>query len=233
MIAHTRDRFRDFGPYVASIDRRGRVAFQATLRDGQTGVFIGTGTGVCKEVVQPNREISDRYYSHPDINARGHVSAYTEQRSGPQRVVRIGGGRAWTIADTTGAFERIGPLGPTMNEAGTVAFRAHTPAGPGIFVGDGGPTVTIADAESFREFHGLPVITQHEVVVFRADTHDDLEGIYLWRGDGTPLETIVDSSRGFSEIGFFPSIDDGGSVTFQATRSGNWRFDSSSTTACR
>lgn len=41
-IAETGEQFSDFAPYVASIDDRGVVAFQATLQDGGSGVFTAT-----------------------------------------------------------------------------------------------------------------------------------------------------------------------------------------------
>ena len=42
-IADTSDRFADFAPYVASVNDHGVVAFQATTRDGGSGVFAGSG----------------------------------------------------------------------------------------------------------------------------------------------------------------------------------------------
>jgi hypothetical protein len=224
-IADTRDRFRDFAPYVASINRHGTVAFQATLRDGGTGVFTATVEGgPCVAVPQLDGEGTEDYCSHPDIDAAGRVSVYTTRKSGGQRVLRIGDGRSSTIADTDGSFARLGPLGPTMNDAGTVAFRADTALGPGIFAGDGGPPVTIAtsaDARRFRAFHGLPVINRTGAVVFRADTHDGVQGIYIYTSDCDRLETLVDTSRTFRTIGWFPCVDDAGAVTFSATCDGH------------
>ena len=42
-IADTGDRFSDFRPYVASINNAGVLAFQATLRNGGSGVYTGMG----------------------------------------------------------------------------------------------------------------------------------------------------------------------------------------------
>ena len=63
------------------------------------------------------------------------------------------------VADTHGALASIGPLGPTMNEAGTVAFRADSINGAsGVFAGDGSAVTTVADTNGpWIRFHGLPV----------------------------------------------------------------------------
>ena len=123
-----------------------------------------------------------------------------------------------TIADTTGPFNRIGPLGPTMNDSGVVAFRAGLKAGgDGIFIGRGsGPLITIADTSGpFSGFQGLPVVNNSGTVVFRADLKEGGRGIY--QGHGESLTTIADTRDLFSDIGLFPSANDKGSVVFSAT----------------
>ncbi len=217
LIAQTGERFRDFAPYVASTNPHGVVAFQATLHDGRTGVFTGTGGEPAPQV---SGDGAGDFYSHPDICEDGSLCAFAARRSGGQRLLRLRGGWPRTLADTGGAFKRIGPLGPTMNDSGQVAFRADTAAGAGIFRGDGGPTIAVADRTRFSHFHGLPVINRQGAVVFRADSRRDVQGIYLWEGRGKELETVVDSTREFDELGFFPCFDDTGSVTFSATRAG-------------
>src|SRR6185436_5257868 len=49
-IAATGPRFADFRPYVASIDATGRVAFQATLPGGESGLYAGDGSGAAVEL---------------------------------------------------------------------------------------------------------------------------------------------------------------------------------------
>lgn len=212
------DHFRDLAPYVASIDSSGTVAFQATLNDGSTGVFISAGEQMIT-VADTVGSIFSHFYSHPDIGDDGSLCFYAGLKSGGQGVLRTSGGQVTAIA-TTGAdspFACIGPLGPTMNHAGQVAFRADLKSGEsGVFIGDGQSVATIADSGGiFSAFHGLPVINNRGTVVFRADQRDGGQGVYT--GDGGALTTVVNSNDGFSELGRFPIIDDGGIVAFVAT----------------
>jgi hypothetical protein len=126
-------------------------------------------------------------------------------------------GRLLTIATTRDGFDAIGPLGPTMNEAGTVSFRAEQTAGvSGVFAGDGADAVTVADTKgSWSEFHGLPVIDGRGTVVFRADREDGVQGIYAGRGGS--IETIAETGDVFESLGPFPSANVGGTVAFAAT----------------
>ena len=126
VIATTGERFSDFAPYVASVNDAGTVAFQAALRGGGTGVFTGSG-GAVAEAARP--ALLAGVTSHPDLNDAGALSFYGDLPGGGQGVFLLRDGRLHTIADTRGSFASIGPLGPTMNEAGTVAFRAERTAG--------------------------------------------------------------------------------------------------------
>jgi hypothetical protein len=67
--------------------------------------------------------------------------------------------------------DNAGPLGPTMNDRGTVAFRANLGSGgSGIYTGRDGLIASIAaTGDVFSAFHGLPVINSRGVVAFRAD----------------------------------------------------------------
>jgi PASTA domain-containing protein len=139
VIATTGERFSDFAPYVASVNDAGTVAFQAALQGGGTGVFTGSDGGI-EEAVGPT--LLAGVTSHPDLNNAGAMSFYGDLPAGHGVfLLRYG---LQTIADTHGEFASIGPLGPTMNEAGAVAFRADRAAGgSGIFVGDGDGVATV------------------------------------------------------------------------------------------
>src|SRR5690348_14952262 len=143
VIATTGDRFSGFAPYVASVNDAGTVAFQAALRDGGSGVFAGDG-GRVEEVVGP--PLVAGVTSHPDVNDAGELSFYGVLRDGRQGVFLHREGRLQTVAVTGDGFASIGPLGPTMNEAGAVAFRADPAQGAsGVFAGDGDAVTTVAD----------------------------------------------------------------------------------------
>jgi hypothetical protein len=213
VIATTGERFSDFAPYVASVNDAGTVAFQAALRGGGMGVFTGSG-GEVTEVVGPT--VVAGVTSHPDVNDAGDVCFYGDLIGGGQSVVLLRDGFLQSIANTRGAFASIGPLGPTMNETGMVAFRAdRTPEVSGIFAADGEVVVTVADTEGpLSEFHGLPVINGARTMIFRADRKDGMQGIYAW--DKGSVRTIIETGDVFEDLAPFPSVNDRGTVAFAA-----------------
>jgi hypothetical protein len=206
VIAETNDELTDFAPYVGSVDDHGTVAFQAALAGGGAGVFTGNG-GAVREIVR-----LAAVTSHPDLNNAGETCFYGE----PPGVFLVRDGRIETIADAATGFTSIGPLGPTMNEAGVVAFRAErAPGVQGIFAGD----ETVADTDGpWSEFHGLPVINAAGTVAFRADRTDGVQGVYTWH-DGSVF-AVVETGEELESLAPFPSINDGGTVGFGATLAG-------------
>src|SRR5437667_12252647 len=143
VIATTGELFSDFAPYVASVNEAGTVAFQAALRGGGTGVFTSSG-GAVAEAAGP--ALLAGVTSHPDLNGTGATSFYGDLPGGGQGVFLLRDGRLQTIADTRGPFESIGPLGPALTEARSVAFRGdHTGAVMGI-VDAGGPAFATGGA---------------------------------------------------------------------------------------
>jgi hypothetical protein len=209
VIAETDERFSDFAPYVASVNNVGTVAFQATLRDGTSGVYMGDGrqvTLVADPVTGPFRGVC----SHPDINGEGSSSFYADVESGGRGVFLVRDGNVVAVADTAG------PLGPTMNEAGTVAFRTDRgTGGSGVYTGSGGAVTTIAESSGrFRIFHGLPLIDTRGAVTFRADLEGGGEGIYV--SDGEQVMTVVETGDVFGDLGPFPFASGTGTVAFCA-----------------
>lgn len=200
IIAETGETFGDFAPYVASLADAGLVAFQAALVGGGSGVFVGDGTGVravdcgaCGEVI-----------SHPDIDDSGAISVYTE------RGLVLGGANPRVLAAPTGRFGAIGPLGPTMNDRGVVAFRATDAAGvDGVYtVGPAGVAVVAAAGDDIRRFDGLPVVNDAGSVAYRGET---AAGEHVIACDG---RTVARAGERFSALGRFPIIDDTGAVAF-------------------
>jgi hypothetical protein len=220
LIADTGDRFSDFSPYVVSVNNDGTVAFQAALRQGGTGGFTGDG-GPIATVADTTDGLFSNVISHPAIDRHGAVSFYADLESGGQGVLLIRDGQCMvltdTSADTSGAFKSIGPLGPTMNDEETVAFRAETRSGDnGIFTGSPGAILTIADTTGpFSGFQGLPVITGRGGVVFLADLKEGGQGLY--HSSGGSLATLADTYGRFRDFPRPPMIDDEGTVVFAAT----------------
>jgi hypothetical protein len=216
LVAASDDRFERFSPYAASLDLEGRVTFQAALRDGTTGVFVGTGQDA-EEIARSTlvRSVT----SHPDRNAAGDVSFYGTQAGGGEAVFLVRDGDVRTIAETGEAFVSIGPAGPTMNREGAVAFRADpSPGVSGVFVAADDAIVTIADTQGpWAAFQGLPIIDARGEVTFRADKRDGEEGIYRW-SEGS-IRTVVATGGDFASFRPFPSVNDDGVVAFAATLS--------------
>ena len=211
VIAGTSGPFADFGTFAPAIKERGAVAFQATRRNGATGVFCGDGGPItCLHQTAA-------YRSHPDINDAGELCAYADLPDGREALL-VGkpGQRPDAIAPDT--LPAIGPLGPTMNETGAVAFRGTTAqSGPGIYVADGDrlTTVAAAGAGRFSGFEGLPVILADGRVVFRADRGPHRHSIHLWAPDGRE-RIVAETGDRFSELGRFPHANARGDVVFDA-----------------
>jgi hypothetical protein len=209
VIAETDERFSDFAPYVASVSSEGTVAFQATLRDGTSGVWMGDGgpvTVITDPVTGPFRGVC----SHPDINGEGSSCFYADIESAGRGVFLVRDGNVVTVADSAG------PLGPTINEAGIIAFRADRGnSGSGVYTGSGGAVTTIAETSGrFRIFHGLPLIGTGGAVTFRADLEGGGEGIYV--SDGQQVMIVVETGDLFSGLGRFPFASETGTVAFCA-----------------
>ncbi|MBX7133047.1 MAG: hypothetical protein K1X67_10260 [Fimbriimonadaceae bacterium] len=205
IIAQTGEDFSDFAPYVASINDDGIVAFQATLASGGSGVFTGNGVER-KKIVETGDFGITKVISHPDINNEGSVCFYANMEAGCESALLSRGG------EVTAVRTGVGPLGPTMNQAGTVAYRATLSSGESaIFAGD---FEVARSGERFMGFHGLLVINEQGLVAFRADLANGSEGIYVW--DRGKLETIAETGGALSALGRFPMIDDNGRVAFVA-----------------
>jgi hypothetical protein len=154
--------------------------------------------------------------SHPDLNDAGEVSFYADEPGGGQAVLLLRGGELHTIAQTGAGFAGIGPLGPTMNEGGMVAFRANrTRRRAGIFLGDTTSVAMVAETgRDWRRFHGLPVV-DGDMIVFRADRQDGQQGIYAARAGS--ISPVAESGEQFISLGFFPTANRHGTVAFTAT----------------
>jgi hypothetical protein len=218
VIASTADQFSDFTPYVASVNDAGTVAFQAALQGGGTGLFTGSGGSVAR-VAGP--DLVAAVTSHPDLNGSGVFCFYGKHVDGAAAIFLVSDGQLRSIANAGGAFAGIGPLGPTMNEAGMVAFRAdRTSRVSGIYVGDGAGVAGVAETgDRWSRFHGLPVISESGTVVFRADRKDGVQGIYA-AAQGS-IRTIAETGDVFESLAHFPSVNDHATVAFAATlRSG-------------
>jgi hypothetical protein len=116
--------------------------------------------------------------------------------------------------------EGCGPLGPTMNDAGEIAFRGMTSEGaPAVFLWSGECLRVVASAgEEYAGFQGLPVTRSADEVVFRADLPGGGQSIRLWRGG--EVRVVAETGGRFASLANFPSVNRGGAVAFAAIDGG-------------
>ena len=156
-IAETGERFSDFAPYVASINNDGIVAFQASLQEGGSGAYVTDGETITV-IAESGGGLLGEVCSHPDINHDGSSCFYAELESGRRAVLLVRGGV------TTSLAESAGPLGPTINEAGTVAFRADgSTVGHGVYRSSGGSVTTIRLRRAIQAVPRAPRDRRHRV----------------------------------------------------------------------
>lgn len=189
-VARTGDRLADFGPYVASIDGGGAVAFYARTTAGDPGIFRvapGGATELCASAAE----------SHPAHNRRGDLAYYA-------------GGELVAGGAATG--HRAGPLGPTINQAGDVAFRGPRGGAETVALLSAGERIDVADDRGdLARFWGLACVADSGAVCLRADRVDGHQIIAVAR-DGA-LEIWASTPR-LAELGRFPAIDDTDLVVF-------------------
>jgi hypothetical protein len=217
-IASNGDRFTDFAPYVPSINDEGIVAFQATLRDGRSGVFTSDGASVTDIAVTSSARCpAQRFTSHPDINRSGALAVYATLRTGEDALLIRTGGSPAAVGRQEG-FTAISPLGPTLNEAGDVAFRAVLADGRACAClrRSTGVIDFVDTGQGYRGFEGLPVVDAQGRLFFRADLHDGRQGILMHHEGHT--RAIATTGEELAEIARFFSVDDHGTVAFAGRR---------------
>lgn len=224
-VARTDGRFSDFKPYVPSINDAGVVCFQAGLRDGGTGLFIATADGGEVQEIAVSGSAAcpvAAFTSHPDINDHGDVTAYARLPSGEEVLAVRRPGATWQIVGPQQGLYGIGPLGPTMNEAGTVALRATTARGTAsIELWDGRQFSRVAETDdTFSGFAGLPVVNAQGDVAFPASLRDASEGVFLRTRDGLCRPVAV-TGGDFDDMAPFPTLNDLGAVAFVARPRGS------------
>jgi subtilase family serine protease len=106
---------------------------------------------------------------------------------------------------------------PGVNAAGTVVFRAVSPAGDRLLAGGGGALTTVASVGEAFQGLSLPAIDQAGAVSFAAFLAAGGETLYR---ASVPIAGAAD---GFATFGGLPAAGEAGSVVFQATRSDGHR----------
>jgi hypothetical protein len=218
VIADNTKDISTFAPYAPTVDAAGAVFFQATLKDGTSAVLAGHGDGLgaVRTVVATRGGSSLReVVSHPAVSSLGTVTFYADDHLGERGAYTVHGDvlRRLVTEEGIGPLRSVGPLGPTMNEAGWIAFRATDSDGrQRVCLAANGRVTTIAETGAlFSAFHGLPVVTGYGVV-FRGDLRDGTQTIYA--SCQGALRLVSDTRGPLRSIGRFPSANQEGTIAF-------------------
>jgi hypothetical protein len=208
VVARTGTEFERFDPYVPAMAEDGRVAFQAMLSSGGSGVFVGSPEGGEAACVLRLPAGEGRVVSHPDVDGPA-ACCYVEEPSGDTALWLVRGGDVRRVAGA------CGPLGPTM-AGGHVAYRAGAGGDPGVFVSDGTRVVEVDRVGgNVAGFEGLPVVTPTGAVAYRVNIEGGGHEIRLY--EQGRICTIAATGPGFASLGRFPMINARHEVVFAAT----------------
>ena len=216
------------------LNASGTGAFHGRVNPRGGGIFTGNG-GPETAVARTTGPYED--FGNPHLNESGQVVFFARRDNGVVGIYTGPDPVANRIADESGPFLGFGD-GPTINDAGLVAFRAcisppcFAGGGEGLFLGNGGPVTTVVDSSGpFESFLG-PSINDLAQTAFRAELDSGGEGLF---GGPDPVADRIllfgDALDGgiVDDIEFFRALNDGGSVAFLARftdgREGIYRAD--------
>jgi hypothetical protein len=232
------DGFSPFSFDCSSINNRGDIAFKTARvvpRSSQLvqGIYRAN---VGKTALTTIAEVDDGFDflgTSPSINDLGQVAFavrdFTQRGSQfveTQSIRRGSGGKATTIATSADGFSQFG-FEPTVNNSGTVAFKAQLDTfdefnnDQGLFSGNGakGSALTthyLSSTSKFSEFSSLsrPSINNLGDVAFEASLDGVGPGIFVTddaSADGFKTIAAPDSNI---NVGW-PTFNDTGTVAFQ------------------
>ena len=199
----------------------GRVAFVASAEDHETALFLGASAHALSRIDEERSSHPTSIRSHPDLNLAGDICFFAARElanSALSKTVVVCGVTNEPTNFTT-VSQPAGPLGPTINASGQVAFRGFADAGVGldklteaIFrTSQNGSTDLVALGTDFGEFHGLPVIDGDGRIIFRASC-----GIYRWVSTASDSRIVAVATLGsrWKSLGRFPDQTASGTVVF-------------------
>jgi hypothetical protein len=205
-----------------TINGAGTGAFELNARTfsgTNESVYAGSG-GPLTTIADTTSGTFQHFFGIPSINLAGTVAFGAILSNGSEGIFTGQGGPLTTVA-TTGtmfsSFQNNG--GPSLNNAGTVAFTADRGGGLGlgVFASQGGNLITIAqNAPGLTVVEGRPGINNGGMVTFLAFTQVNgqaTEGIFTGIG-GAPTLLATGNFSGT------PAINDSGTVAYNKILSG-------------
>lgn len=221
----------------SSINNRGDVAFRAARvpkRGSQLvqGIYRADG-GTKLTTIAELDDGFDFLGQFPSINDRGEVafaaSDFTQQNTEfveIKSVMRGSGGKPTTIATGPDGITQFG-FEPTVNNSGTVAFKAQLDTfdefsnDQGLFSGRGGKgsalaTHYLSSTSKFSEFSSLsrPAINNLGRIAFEASVDNEGPGVFVTDATSADGFTTISAPDPNVNAGW-PSFNDAGTVAFQ------------------
>ena len=230
------DPFSGFGsiPFgtLTGINDEGRVAFEADLKGGGSGIFTGViGSPPTQIATVPATSPAGfkPFVAFPSINNLGTVSFLAVGLTGGPGLYTSNGGEIVTNADTnpSSPFNRF--YGNAINNLGTVAFSAGLKDNSqGIFTSSDGQLNKIVDTSgSFKQFNLLSQpnstlsINDKGTVAFSAEL--DAGGFGIFTGPDSVADRVIgtgdllDDSTVTNLILSSQALNNSGQVVFVAT----------------
>jgi hypothetical protein len=176
-IVDTSGPFSSFLADSLAINRKGTIAFSATLNSGQSGIFTASN-GLIATLYDTSGHFT--YFTRLSMNDDGIIAFHAILDTGLEGIFVGNGGTVTTIADTSGPFRSLGQY-PSINNEGMVAFKAFLQTGGvGIYTGQG-PIAdkVIATGDSLfgsvirnLDYLGPRAFNDSSQIVFRVDLAD-------------------------------------------------------------
>ena len=197
------------------VNNAGEVAFFNGFACWATSV-LRWSAGTITTIADTSSMTSFRAWN-PSINDNGTVVfGGSIDATGRKGIYSGNGGPLTTVIDTAGAFSDFG-FSPAVNDSGTVAFSALSKATGkwGVYtLTSGGVSTTIADTTGPIGDFGAGCVTMNDAgqVAFWAALKSGATAIF--RGDGSRLDMIVDSTGAFGGFELKPMVNNLGTVGF-------------------
>lgn len=227
-IAESADVYSNF--WDAAMNDSGSVAFAALLDDGEFGIYRGDGVAVTTIAVT-NGQIASlggplgvpAFYPSVSINSSGMVAFEAYHTNGNDSIFVGDGGPLTTIVDGSGSFSASLGSFPSINDAGTVAFRGIGPEWLSVLTGSGGPISTVYSFFTNNVWPYYPAINNNGQVAFVDIGFFPSNTFSIRTGNGGSLTTIAVTNELLSAFGLVVDINDDGTVIFNAqTVAGDW-----------
>ncbi len=198
---------------ISTIRRGGRAAVLAAF------ALLCFANGVRADYIYTNIiDTSSGYggFLGGALNNAGQVGF--EASKGPNETIFTSNGTTMTTIAQTGPSFSILFAPTSINDSGAVAFQGVTPQSVfGLFTGSGGSLTTITtEGATFNSIFGGSINNSGNVAFIGNSSSSS--GVFV--GSGGALTTIAQTGTTFSGFGSVPSINQSGTVAFQAGLTG-------------